>query len=57
MIPIIFALIMSYAIPIDYYYEPFKVKEILMAVNRKDKRSKSFAEKVKKWNEDNGAEL
>lgn len=57
MIALIFCFMMDYRVPVDYYFDPFKVKSILMAVNREDKRSKSFAEKVKKWNNDSGAHV
>lgn len=57
MIALLFSLVLDFKVPVDLYYEPYKEKEILMAVNRKDKRSKRFAEKVKKWNEDNGVQI
>jgi hypothetical protein len=55
MIALIFVMMMDFKVPTNYYFDPFKVKNILMAVNRKDKRSKYFSEKVKKWNYDSGA--
>jgi len=54
MIPIIICLVSFFSVPVDYYYEPKKEKEIPMSVNRADKRSKNFSEKVKEWNLSHG---
>ncbi len=45
------------SVPIDYYFEPYKEKEVPMAVNRKDKRSKNFVIKVSEWNKEHGVEV
>lgn len=55
MITILLAtIVIGYSVPIDLFYEEYKQKETPMAVNRHDKRSKYFAEKVKSWNQDHG---
>ena len=55
MISILFAtIVIGFTTPIDLFYEEYKQKETPMAINRQDKRSKYFAEKVKSWNQDHG---